>query len=66
MSGWRDSAISASTEISAAIVLEGAEALGYLKSAQQRLDNAIEELENIVAEGDGDDETSDSEDDPGE
>jgi exonuclease VII small subunit len=66
MSGWRDSAISASTEISAATVLEGAEALGYLKSAQQRLDNAIEELENIVAEGDGDDETSDSEDDPGE
>jgi exonuclease VII small subunit len=65
MSGWRDSAISASTEISAATVLEGAEALGYLKSAQQRLDNAIEELENIVSE-DGEEPPSDPEDDPEE
>jgi exonuclease VII small subunit len=64
MSGWRDSAASALNEISAAITSEGNEALGYLKSAQQRLDNAIEELENIVSEDD--DDQSDPEDDPEE
>ena len=54
MSGWRDSAARASDEIGAAIMTEGDEALGYLRSAQQRIDNALEALEDSLSEDDHD------------